>query len=117
MLCLPAIVFLNLIQLSWVILLHKFQCFFFNELEISTSDSNSIKEVILDRLFQYSDRIDMTFKLIYANDMEIELLNVPVMTPLILTEAIHYNKANEPFARNKFYFLPEHYHLEFSYKK
>ena len=28
MLCLPAIVFLNLIQLSWVILLHKFQCFF-----------------------------------------------------------------------------------------
>ena len=90
---------------------------FFNELELSTSDSNSIKEVILDRLFQYSDRIDMTFKLIYANDMEIELLNVPVMTPLILTEAIHYNKANEPFARNKFYFLPEHYHLEFSYKK
>lgn len=90
---------------------------FFNELELSTSDSNSIKEVILDCLFQYSDRIDMTFKLIYANDMEIELLNVPVMTPLILTEAIHYNKANEPFARNKFYFLPEHYHLEFSYKK
>ena len=38
---------------------------FFNELELSTSDSNSIKEVILDRLFQYSDRIDMTFKLIY----------------------------------------------------
>ncbi|MDO4600209.1 MAG: GntR family transcriptional regulator [[Ruminococcus] gnavus] len=89
---------------------------FFNKLDLATSDSDSIKEVILDRLFQYSDHIDMTFKLIYANDMEIEFLNVPLMTPLILTEAMHYTSNNEPFARNKFYFLPEHYHLEFSFK-
>lgn len=56
----------------------------------------------------------MTIKLIFANDMEVEFLEVPVGTPLLLIESIYFNKADKPFARYKFYILPEHYHLEFT---
>ena len=55
----------------------------------------------------------MNIKLIHANAMEIEFLKIPLDTPLILIEALHLDKTERPFARNKFYFIPEYYHLNF----
>lgn len=86
---------------------------FFDELKLNTSDTGSIKELILETLFYYSKKMDMKIKLIRANAMEIEFLQIPLETPLILVEALHLNKTDRPFARNKFYFIPEYYHLNF----
>ena len=86
---------------------------FFDELKLNTSDTNSIKELILETLFHYSKKMDMNIKLIHANAMEIEFLKIPLDTPLILIEALHLDKMERPFARNKFYFIPEYYHLNF----
>lgn len=86
---------------------------FFKELKLITSDTGSIKELILETLFLYSKKIDMNIKLIHANKIEIEFLKIPLETPLLLIEALHIDKLDNPFARNKFYFIPEYYHLNF----
>ncbi len=88
---------------------------YFEMLGLDTSKENSIREVILDTLFQYSKKINMTVKLIYANEIEIEFLQIPQETPLLLIEALHYDKSGHPLARNKFYVIPEHYHLTFDF--
>lgn len=86
---------------------------FFDELGLETAREDSIKELILYTLFQSSKSFDMAIKLIYANEIEMEYLGVAERTPLLLIEAIHYNKGKFPFARNKFYFIPEYYHINF----
>lgn len=86
---------------------------FFKELKLDTSDTESIKELILKSLFLYSKKIDMNIKLIHANNIEIEFLKVPPETPLLLIEALHIDRTELPFARNKFYFIPEYYHINF----
>lgn len=86
---------------------------FFDEFGLDASKEDSIKELILNTLFQYSESMNMTVKLIYANEIEMEFLEVPAQTPLLLIEAIHYNKTKQPFSRNKFYFIPEYYHINF----
>lgn len=86
---------------------------FFHDLHLNTADVESIKTAVLETTFHYAAKEALTIKLIYANEMEVEFLEVPVGTPLILIESIYLNKADKPFARYKFYILPEHYHLEF----
>lgn len=86
---------------------------FFDLLHLDTGQEDSIREVILKRVFSHTERMDTTIKLIYVNHMEMEFLKVPEQTPAILLEAIHYNKENQPMVRNKFYVLPEYYHLHF----
>jgi len=86
---------------------------FFNELTLDTSQEDSIKEIVIEKLFRHSEKLDITIKLIYANEIEIEFLKIPLDTPLILIEALHLNEDDHPFARNKFYFIPEYYHLNF----
>lgn len=86
---------------------------FFDKLSLDTSREASIKELILDTLFQYAKTLNMNLKLIYANEIEMEFLKVPIQTPILLIETIHYDKSRQPFARNKFYFIPEYYHINF----
>lgn len=86
---------------------------FFDELGLDASREDSIRELVLDTLFQHTENMDMTVKLIYANEIEMEFLKVPLQTPLLLMEAIHHSKAQQPFARNKFYFIPDYYHINF----
>lgn len=88
---------------------------YFDILGLDASKDDSIKEMILETLFQHSKRITMTVKLIHANEIEIEFLEIPLGTPLLLIEALHYDKANRLLARNKFYFISEHYHLTFNF--
>lgn len=87
---------------------------FFSDLKLNTADLESIKTTVMETVFRYAAKETMTIKLIFANDMEVEFLEVPVGTPLLLIESIYFNKADKPFARYKFYILPEHYHLEFT---
>lgn len=89
----------------------QFPSAYFNLVKLNTGDDESIKETILSVIFEYSKNINIDIKLIYANEMEIAFLHIPLGTPLILIEAIHYEKNGLPLARNKFYFIPEHYHL------
>ncbi|XBX10739.1 GntR family transcriptional regulator (plasmid) [Enterocloster clostridioformis] len=87
---------------------------FFPDLNLNTADQESIKTAVMETVFHYAAKETLTIKLIYANDMEVEFLNVPMGTPLILIESIYFNRADAPFARYKFYILPEYYHLEFT---
>lgn len=87
---------------------------YFRDLGLNTADQESIKTTVMEMVFHYAVKENLTVKLIYANDMEVEFLEVATGTPLILIESIYYNKADRPFARYKFYILPEYYHLEFT---
>lgn len=86
----------------------------FSELNLDTANQDSIKETVLNTVFRYAIQESMTVKLIYANEMEVEFLETPIKTPLILIESIFFNKMETPFARYKFYTLPEYYHLDFT---
>lgn len=89
---------------------------FFPDLDLNTSNQDSIRTVVLETVFHYATKETLIIKLIYANEMEVEFLGTPIGTPLILIESLYFNKANRPFARYKFYILPEYYHLEFTRK-
>ncbi len=86
---------------------------YFNMLGINTSQSDSIKEVITNTLFEHTRRLTCTIRLAMANEVEIEFLKVPLQTPVLMIEALHYGNAPTPIARNKFYFIPQYYHLNF----
>lgn len=86
----------------------------FETLSLNVCEKNSIKQVVEDTLFQHTKNLNTTIKLIFANEIEIEFLQIPLDTPVILIEAIHFDNQNHPLARNKFYFIPEYYHLSFN---
>ncbi|MEG0050982.1 MAG: GntR family transcriptional regulator [Terrisporobacter sp.] len=86
---------------------------FFSDLNVDTSSEASIKELITDMIFQSALKSSIHIKLIYANELEIEFLKVPLKTPLFLIEALLYNQDLKAFARCKYYFIPEYYHLQF----
>lgn len=89
---------------------------FFPDLDLNTANQDSIRTTVLETVFCHAAKETLTIKLIHANEMEVEFLKTPVGTPLILIESIYSNKAGRPFARYKFYILPEYYHLEFTRK-
>lgn len=86
---------------------------YFDDLGLDASREDSIKELILNTLFRNTKNLNMTVKLVYANEIERSFLEIPLQTPLLLIEAIHISKTEQHLARNKFYFLPEYYHINF----
>ncbi len=86
---------------------------YFNKFEINTGDESSIKEAVIKKLFIYTAKLSINLKLIYANEIEIEYLKVSLNTPLLMIEALHYSEDGVIVARNKFYFKPEFYNLDF----
>ena len=85
---------------------------YFNDVGVDAVREDAVEQLTTRQIFEYSDQWDVTVKLIYANEMESPTLTVPVGTPLILMETL-LRKQNQPrpFARCKFYFRPEYYHL------
>ncbi|MEG1457876.1 MAG: UTRA domain-containing protein [Acetivibrio sp.] len=90
---------------------------FFSVLDLNTADSHSIEDTVTSTVFEYAAASSLTVKLIYANEMEIDFLQVELNTPLILMECILSDKFGSSFCRCKFYFLPEYYHLAFHLTK
>ena len=87
---------------------------YFDQLGLDVSNNDSIKDVIENVLFHFTNNLNLCTKLIYANEMEIEFLHIPLDTPILLIEAMHYDNNGNPCARNKFYFIPEYYHIEYT---
>lgn len=87
---------------------------FFNTLNLDIKEKNSIKDCVEKNLFLYTASMNITIRLTNANEIEVEFLQVPLGTPVLLIEALHKNRRNNTFARNKFYFLPEYYNLQFN---
>lgn len=82
-------------------------------LDIDLSKEEDVRDVINNRIFQMSDSVQMSIKLVYAEDYITAYLKVPRETPLIFIEEIFYNKEKEPISRGKFYFLPDEYDIVF----
>lgn len=85
----------------------------FNDLEVDLAEEASVERLITTDIFSHAEMWNLTIKLVLANEMEAEFLEVEESTPLHLFEAILYGSTHRPFARCKFYFLPEHYLLQF----
>lgn len=85
----------------------------FPDMDLDTTQDDAVEQLMTSRIFEYATHWSLTVKLAYANEVEIEFLQVEEGTPLILIEAILYDSAPKPFARCKFYFLPDNYHLQF----
>lgn len=87
---------------------------YFDLLDLNIEDENSIKECVQKNLFEHTKTMDISIKLITANEIEIEFLQIPLGTPILLIEALHTDMHNQIIARNKFYFISENYNLKFS---
>jgi len=85
----------------------------FNDIGVDTSQEDAIDQLVTHLVFEHAQLWRAVFKLVYANEMESSFLAVEEGTPILLLEAIFYDQSHHPFARGKFYFLPDQYHLEF----
>ncbi len=92
---------------------HQIPTRFFGELGLDLSAANAVEELVTRRIFTHAERWSMTIKLVFANEMERDFLEVEEGRPLILLETLLHQSSGEAFARCKFYCLPEHYHLQF----
>ena len=88
---------------------------YFTELNLDINDEESIKACVQKNLFQHTKSMNVSIKLISANEIEIEILKIPLDTPLILIEALHKDKHDNTIARNKYYFIPENYYINFDF--
>ena len=87
---------------------------YFELLDLNIRNEESIKECVQNTLFQQTKTMDVRMKLILANEIEVEFLEVPSGTPLLLLEALHRDKQDNLIARNKFYILSENYNLQYT---
>lgn len=85
----------------------------FVDLDIDSSSEISLKELVEHTIFDAASLLSMDIKLIFANKIEKNILKIEEGKPLLLIESILYNNTHEPFARCKFYFIPEYYNLHF----
>jgi len=84
-----------------------------DSLDIDLSDKDDINNLINSSIYALATKSSMIIKLIYAIDSETDFLKVKEGTPLILIESILLDSHEQPIARCKFYFLTEHYKLQF----
>ena len=82
-------------------------------LDIDVADEGAIIELLSSTLYECADCQSIAVKLIRANELEIEFLQVPEGTPLLLIESILSQGEENKLARCKFYFLPEYYSVQF----
>lgn len=85
----------------------------FDKFNIDAGNRSDIETLLNKKIFENTSKSNMSIKLIYANEIEVEQLSVKLNTPLLLIETILYSASLKPFARCKFYFKPEHYKLSF----
>lgn len=89
---------------------------YFIALNLNTAADDSIREAVTTGVFSHAAQAEMSVKLIFANEIEVEFLPVPLDTPLLLIENILLDKSLQPFARCKSYLRPDCYHLVFHLK-
>lgn len=92
---------------------HQIPTRVFGTLGLDLSAPDAIEELVTRRIFTCAANWSMSIKLVFANEMEREFLDVEEGRPLILLETLLHQSPETPFARCKFYCLPEHYHLQF----
>lgn len=80
---------------------------------VDVSDEKQVEQLIEADIYRGAVNATMTIKLIYANEMEVEILDLEPLAPIILSENILLDATSEPIARCKCYFIPEHYDLNF----
>lgn len=81
--------------------------------EVNVSDENAIYELLNTALYEKTENQSLHIKLIYANEVEVEFLQVEEGTPIILIESILSRQEDMPLARCKFYFIPEYYSIQY----
>lgn len=85
----------------------------FKELNVDLSQEGAIERLSTQSIFEAAQQWDLVIKLIFANEMEKTFLEIEEGRPMILMEVILRDEESRPLARNKLYFLPEHYLLQF----
>ena len=85
----------------------------FNDIGVDAAREDAVEQLVTRLIFEHAEFWNATFKLVCANEMEASFLQVEEGRPMILLEAVLHDQSRRPFARCKFYFLTEHYHLRF----
>lgn len=83
------------------------------QLDIDVSHEPQIEQLIESDIYEAAAAASMNIKLVFANEMEEEVLEVDPLAPLLLLEEILLDDREEPIARCKFYFIPDAYDLHF----
>ncbi len=87
---------------------------YFPVLNLNPAETQSIETATMHTIFQYAASSEQVIKLIRANETKVSFLGVGENTPLFLIESILYRSESEPFARCKFYILPDYYRLNYT---
>lgn len=86
-----------------------------NALRVDVSDPSSVEALMTTTLFDAAEERTFTIKLIHAHESEALTLDIAEDSELILLEGLLKSKTPKTLARFKFYFIPEHYDLTFTY--
>ncbi len=86
----------------------------FGELEVDAGNTDSIETLLTRKIYEHANNWDCTLRLIAVNEIEEAFLGVAQGHPALMMEAVLQYKNGKPLARCKYYFLAEHYHLQFN---
>ena len=86
---------------------------YIDELNVDLNQEEEVSELINKRIFEMAASVQMSIKLVYAEENVTSFLKIPNETPIIFIEEILYNKDNAAIVRCKFYFIPEEYDIVF----
>ena len=86
---------------------------YIDELNVDLNQEEEVRELINKRIFEMAASVQMSIKLVYAEENVTSFLKIPNESPIIFIEEILYNKENAAIVRCKFYFIPEEYDIVF----
>lgn len=83
------------------------------DLDLDLGKEKDVREIINRYIFEMSVSVNMSIKLLYAEDYITAYLKVAKETPVLFIEEIFYDKEKQAISRGKFYFLPDEYDIIF----
>lgn len=86
----------------------------FDFLDVDVSQKSGIHDLLNQEIYDVAVRQSLRIQMISANEQEAKYLKVKESTPLLMIKSILYHANYGPFARCKFYFIPEWYKLKFT---
>ena len=82
-------------------------------IRIDITSSDDVADLMNKGIFERAKSAHVSMRLVKANKNLQQFLNLQKRDILIYLDEILYDEENTPICRSKFYFIPEHYDLEF----
>lgn len=86
---------------------------FIDHLCVDLNNEREVSDLINRGIFEMARSVQMSIKLVSAEQNVTDFLKIPNNTLILFIEEILYNQQEEPIVRSKMYFIPEEYDIVF----